>query len=134
MNVRCISQVKGGFICSRYLNEFSACVARVFFPLGLMSRVDIFWSDRGALIGKGQGFTKQKSLCTKHRQTPHVAIALDPFGRCSESPRKWRERIFSGLMHELCHAYLDIYLARPTLVREYFLILGTVKEEGAIDG
>ena len=28
-------------------------------------------------------------------------------------------------MHELCHAYLDIYLARPTLVREYFLILGT---------
>ena len=115
---------KAGFIHSRYLNEFSACVVRVFFPLALMSRVDIFWSQYGAFIGKGEGVTSQKSLCKKHRQTPHVVITLDPFQRCTESPRKWRERIFSGLMHELCHAYLDIYVARPSLVREYFLILG----------
>ena len=52
---------KGRFIHSRYLNEFSACVGRVFFPLPLMSRIDIFWSDTGAFIGTGQGFTRQKT-------------------------------------------------------------------------
>ena len=43
---------KGGFIHSKYMNKFSACVVRFFFLLALMSRVGIFWSDNGALIGK----------------------------------------------------------------------------------
>lgn len=109
---------------SRVLNEFSSLLAQIFGS-GIMHRVDTFWSIAGKLRAKGiAGKTEMKNDCLQHQQVPRVEITIDPLRDATQTLSEWRERIFSVLVHELVHAYLEIYMTRRHDVLTFLMVRG----------
>lgn len=113
------------------LNESTACLDYVFFGSALMFRVDICWSILGKMVGNYLGETSDQTSCMTHRQVHHVKIKLDPSRlpelRCCYYEDyldavlpSWLEKTIGSLVHELCHARINI-----SMDRSQFLVGGS---------
>ena len=107
-------QPKGDIFPSRMLNEFASCVDTIFFGSKLAVRCDIFWGKRRGLRRNAQANTYSKNACVACQQVARAEIVLDPYRPSSETIANWRKRVLCTLLHELCHAYIRIFVDRSS--------------------
>lgn len=108
------------------LQAFASYVDQVFFRSALISRISISWTEEGALRSRGpNGRTVCRKKCVNHQQVHRAIIELDPKQNPGEDIAEWRLRVLTTLVHELCHAYIGIFVNREMfLVEEGLSILG----------
>lgn len=102
------------------LNDFAAGVDKVFFRSSLMPRIKIRLSDEGVLYKQGDlGYTAFTERSSEYQQVHRAEIRLDPIREPSDlSDAGYRKKLLGVLVHELCHAYIGIFVERGTLFVE----------------
>jgi len=99
------------------LNDFASSADKVLFRSSLMRRVKICLTEEGVLHKQDRlGHTACLDDCLEYQQVHRAKIELDPIREPPDlSDAQLRERLLSVLVHELCHAYLSIFVERGTL-------------------
>ena len=109
------------------LNDFAAGADKALFRSSLMPRIKIRLTRKGELHKHGLwGSTEYTEDSLENQQVHRAEIELDPIREPpSLSDGQLRERLLEVLVHELCHAYLNIFIERGTLfVEDRLRILG----------
>lgn len=102
------------------LLDFAAGADRVFFRSSLMRRIKIRLSEEGVLYEQGDlGHAAYTERSLEYQQVHRAEIALDPIREYSDlSDAEHRNNLLGVLVHELCHAYIGIFVERGTLFVE----------------
>ena len=94
---------------------------KIFFRSRPLHRIDIHSASllqtRDAL-----DLITIRDYCNIHKQSHRASIGIDPYQSPAEPMPEWRDRVLTTLLHELIHAYLDIFVNRSYVGHDHIFV------------
>lgn len=93
------------------ITKFAWLAGRVLFGCDPALTIEFRWAHAGEFSGDDRGQTAFKNVCSRHKQFHTATIMLNDRRSDSNDADAYWVGILSTLIHELCHAYLKIFMS-----------------------